>query len=47
MGPGTYARIAEITSGRTIFQQGLAIRLRRTKTRCMGQPKAAGGQARV
>ena len=24
MGPSTYARIAEITSGRTIFQQGLA-----------------------
>jgi hypothetical protein len=24
-GPGTYARIAEITSGRTISQQGLAI----------------------
>ena len=23
-GPGTYARIAEITSGRTISQQGLA-----------------------
>ena len=25
MGPDTYARIAEITSGKTIFQQGLAI----------------------
>ncbi len=34
-GPSTYARIAEIMSGRANSQQGLAVRLRRTKIWCI------------
>jgi hypothetical protein len=41
-GPSTYARIAEVKSGRANFQQGLTIRLRRTKTlRNSGRSQAA------